>query len=168
MRQVTLFAIAGLLCSSLAFAAEVDTKKIPVANATPNKKTVIEIVDPKEAISKTFEHVIEFQHLSLASNDKQTNESLKKLTDEQKNLSASLYNSGIFKVFTPLDWMQNEAQEGKIFVALIYLQRYPQFVTPKTLERIKQIAQNPSPTLKPVVDTTLKMHDDYAKKHPYS
>lgn len=168
MRKVVLIALSGILFSSVVSATETEQKKITTSNLKHVKKSVVEMTAPNDAMSKTFEHVIEFQRLSLSSNDKQAMDLLKKLADEQKSLSVSLYNSGIFKIFTPLDWMQNEAQEGKIFVALIYLQKYPQFVTPKTLERIKQIAQNPSPTLKPIVDATLKMHDEYAKQHPYS
>lgn len=174
MKKVFLIALFGILLpTSVVFAASDSepvnkTVQITPAGKLLSKKAVAEVIDPKDAIAKTLENVIEFQRISLGLNDKQNAEAVKKLTEQQSALSVSLYNSGIFKIFTPLDWMQNEAQEGKIFVALIYLQKYPQYATPKTVERIKQIAQNPSLTLKPTVDATLKIYDDYAKKHPYS
>ncbi len=164
--------LSGILFTtySLSVFAETTSKEAPMPVVKVQKKASAEVIDSKEAISKTFENVIEFQKLALALtlDDKQLKDALKKLTEQQRALSVSLNNSGIFKIFRPLDWMQNESQEGKIFVALIYLQKYPQYATPKTVERMKQIAQNPSQTLKPILDATLNIYDDYAKKHPYN
>lgn len=54
-------------------------------------------------------------------------------------LVPSLRVVGIFDLFTPEEWLSSETQPGRVLAAVLYLQKYPQDVTPKIKKRLLQI-----------------------------
>lgn len=46
------------------------------------------------------------------------------------SLIPSLRVVGVFDLFTPEEWLLSETQPGRVLVAVLYLQKYPQNITP--------------------------------------
>jgi len=47
------------------------------------------------------------------------------------SLLDSLKIIGVFNLFTPKEWLSDKEQPGRILAGLLYLQKYPQYVTPE-------------------------------------
>ncbi|MBY0501051.1 MAG: hypothetical protein K2P93_03505 [Alphaproteobacteria bacterium] len=55
------------------------------------------------------------------------------------SLIPSLRVVGVFDLFTPQEWLSSETQPGRVLAAVLYLQKYPQDITPTIKKRLLQI-----------------------------
>jgi hypothetical protein len=64
---------------------------------------------------------------------------------------------GVFDLFTPEEWLSSETQPGRVLAAVLYLQKYPQDITPKIKKRLLQIqSQTTIKVLSESIAKTLK------------
>jgi hypothetical protein len=55
------------------------------------------------------------------------------------SLIPSLRVVGVFDLFTPEEWLSSETQPGRVLAAVLYLQKYPQVITPTIKKRLLEI-----------------------------
>lgn len=55
------------------------------------------------------------------------------------SLIPSLRVVGVFDLFTPEEWLSSETQPGRVLAAVLYLQKYPQVITPAIKKHLLEI-----------------------------
>lgn len=73
-------------------------------------------------------------------------EELGKILADIRSLVPTLHAIHLFEFFSPLEWLQAQprSQEGRIVIALLYLQQYPQLMNRDILNRLQQIKEQVS------------------------
>ncbi len=81
---------------------------------------------------------------------------IRALADAMKDLIPSLRYIGVFDFFSIEEWVARGDQPGRVFVAVLYLQRYPKELTPALREKLETLQdQTKSPYLVREVETLL-------------
>jgi len=81
----------------------------------------------KGTVAATLNNTALLNHLLADGKIKETEEIVKAI----RILIPSLKVVGVFNLFTPLEWLSSKDQPGRILCAILYLQAYPQEITPE-------------------------------------
>lgn len=72
----------------------------------------------------------------IASNDRiKLQETIKAIVA----LLPSLRVVGVFDLFTPEEWLSSQTQPGRVLTAVLYLEQYPQSMTPAIKQKLSRI-----------------------------
>ncbi len=64
---------------------------------------------------------------------------VRQLNEVITTLIPSLRFIGVFDLFSPDEWLSSETQPGRVLAVVLYLQKYPQEITPQLKKRLLQI-----------------------------
>lgn len=89
--------------------------------------------------------------------EKGEKQEIEEIVNAVRALIPSLKVVGVFHLFTPLEWVSSNGQPGRILAGVLFLQAYPQEMTPEIQAKLKQIrAQMPISYLIQQIDMVLK------------
>lgn len=77
--------------------------------------------------------------LEKASSGKE--DKVKSLTHAIYDLLPSLQAIGVFDLFSPKEWLSDLSQAGRILAALLYLEMYPENITPEVENQLTIIRE---------------------------
>lgn len=83
-------------------------------------------------------------HLKKDVSDEKMLSSIKDIRDAIKGLNAV----GVFEVFPPEDWFQDENKPGNIMAGVLYLQQYPDQMTAELKKKLGSLSKTVSPLLR--------------------
>lgn len=91
-------------------------------------------------------------------------EEVDKILTDIRSLMPTLHAIHLFDFFSPLEWLQAKprSQEGRIVIALLYLQQYPQLMNRDILNRLQQIKEQVSLETKQEIEQLLRLAEHSA------
>lgn len=106
----------------------------------------------KGTVAATLNNIALLNQLLLADNDENREQvlSIKKSVEELIN---SLKYVGIFNLFSIEEWLNEEQQPGRIYVAILYLKHNPDELTDQIKSKLQEIAKA---KLSPVISQEIK------------
>lgn len=93
----------------------------------------------KGTVAATLNNIALLNTLLSENNSATDHAKATKISEAMAALIPSLRVIGIFDLFTPEEWLSSEAQPGRVLAAVLYLQTYPQNITPAIKQRLIQI-----------------------------
>lgn len=93
----------------------------------------------KGIIAATLNNVVLLNRLISEPASKENQQKIQNLVEAITPLLPSLRVVGVFDFFSPEEWMGSEEQPGRTLIAVLYLQKYPENITPEVNERLKQL-----------------------------
>ena len=70
-------------------------------------------------------------------------------------LLASLRGVGMFHLFEPEAWIGKGEQPGRVLIAVLYLEKYPDALTPSVRKQLKSVRKKAPPYLKERINSIL-------------
>lgn len=111
----------------------------------------------KGTVAATLNNIALLNTLLSEKNSPNDHAKAEKIIEAMAALIPSLRVVGVFDLFTPEEWLSSEAQPGRVLAAVLYLQTYPQNITPEIKQRLLQIqAQTESKMLSAAIASTLQ------------
>ncbi|MCE2991975.1 MAG: hypothetical protein LW825_03525 [Candidatus Jidaibacter sp.] len=93
----------------------------------------------KGTVAATLNNVALLNNLLYEKASPENELKIQKIIDAITPLIPSLRVIGVFDLFTVDEWLSTDDQPGRILVATLYIQQYPQNITPKNKQRLLQI-----------------------------
>lgn len=95
----------------------------------------------KGTVAATLNNIALLNTLFMQEGSSKNQEKERVITQAITSLIPSLRFIGVFDLFTPDEWLASETQPGRILAVVLYLQKYPQEITPQIKERLLHIQQ---------------------------
>lgn len=113
-------------------------------------------------VSVVLSHVTALNRLLLEPSTQETDRLIQQMVDSLKPMLSSIYSIGLFNLFVPQEWLRDPSKPGRIMVAALYLQKYPEEITPATEIRLNQLIDQENQI--PLLTNELAKARDEAKK----
>ncbi len=95
----------------------------------------------KGTVAATLNNIVLLNGLLAEKASAKEHLEAKKIIESIVALMPSLQYIGVFDLFSPEEWIHTKSQPGRILVGVLYLQAYPQYMTPGIKEQLMQIQQ---------------------------
>lgn len=105
----------------------------------------------KGTIAATLLNAKALDELFKEPESKEKKAKFNEVVQDIRDLVPSLHGVNLFQFFTPIEWFQAPSgsfQQGRAFVAVLYLQQYPQFLDKNIQARLREIEKEAVPELK--------------------
>lgn len=111
----------------------------------------------KGSIAATILNANELDSLLKQQDSEERNRKIEMTIQDIRDLVPALHTVALFDFFTPLEWLQTlpVLREGKAFVAVLYLQQYPQMLNHELRSRLDQVKRISSSFLKKEIEKLL-------------
>lgn len=96
----------------------------------------------KGTVAATLNNIVLLNQQLLAVPSQENDQKTQKLIEAITALIPSLRVIGVFNLFTPDEWVRSSGQPGRVLAAILYLQKYPQEVTPSLKQALQDISKN--------------------------
>lgn len=99
----------------------------------------------KGTVAATLNNIALLNNLLSEKESPENEAKIETITEAIASLLPSLRVIGVFDMFTPEEWLSTKDQQGRALAAILYLQKYPQSITPsikRHLERIRDQTKN--------------------------
>jgi hypothetical protein len=125
--------------------------------SNPTSSVMFEEQDFKGAIASTILFANELEELLKKPPTAERNRQVEEAIQNIRALCPALQVVALFDFFTPLEWLHSlpSLREGKAFVAILYLQQYPQSLTHEIRSRLDQLKKIATPELKKEIERLL-------------
>lgn len=111
----------------------------------------------KGTIAATILSAADLETLLKKTPSEERNSKIEAVVRDIRELVPGLHAVALFDFFTPLEWLHTlpSIREGKAFVAVLYLQQYPQILNHELRARLDQVKRLVSPELKKEIEKLL-------------
>jgi hypothetical protein len=99
----------------------------------------------KGTIKSTIDNIQVLNNIFKLPAGQERQQKLQSVLHVMDELMKPLYHVGAFSFFTPLEWLQDSNNQGRILIALVFLQKFPAEVTAQIKQRLKVLLPQCSP-----------------------
>jgi hypothetical protein len=91
---------------------------------------------------------------------------IKNLVQDIHSLIPGIHALNLFQFFSPIEWLQQKPnlREGRVFIAVLYLQRHPELVDPEIISTLEEIKHKTHLELRLEIDKLLSDHAYHSRR----
>lgn len=93
----------------------------------------------KGTVAATINNVAALNKLLQENPTPETRTNIEQISKEVCSLLISLRVVGLFDIFSPLEWMSTSSQPGRILIAVLYIEKFPENLTPQIIQQLERI-----------------------------
>lgn len=90
-------------------------------------------------VSVVLSNIAALNKLLFEPSTQETERRVQQMIDSLKSMLNSIHAIGLFNLFVPQEWLRDPSKPGRIMVAALYLQKYPEEITPAIQIRLDQL-----------------------------
>jgi len=143
MKKVFIYFVAGISCLSGSLSAILPEEILPDQDngrILPDGQFV-----RKGTVAATYANAREYNQLKSREEELEVREKIEKIIRDLNTLMPSIHSLGLLEFFSVEEWLlADHDKEGRLLVAAIYLQVYPQYANDKCIEKLKTLFEEDS------------------------
>ncbi len=105
----------------------------------------------KGTVKATIENIKLLNAVFLTPQGDERREKIQTILKTTDDFIRPLHHIELFEFFTPVEWLQDPCNQGRILIALSYLNQFPNLVTDTIKEKLSELAPISQPEVKELI-----------------